>query len=143
MTIQVIVQVDSSTEDGRQIAQRIAAGEGVQVVLQVTSPRPPVIGPDQPLPDEVRPLLEGLKGRGLSERLALVVVMDAQGCLRREIAEAFQMSERTVDWYWGKIYEALNVEKRAEVRDIVRQIQEELPPDGQALAVGEAPDDGV
>lgn len=140
MTIQVIVQVDSSTEDGRQIAQRIAAGEGVQVVLQVTSPRPPVIGPDQPLPDEVRPLLEGLKGRGLSERLALVVVMDAQGCLRREIAEAFQMSERTVDWYWEKIYEALNVEKRAEVREIVRQIQEELSPNGQALVVGEAPD---
>lgn len=139
MAIQVIVNVDSSTEDGRQIAQRIVAGEAVQVYVNITPAPLPEVIPEQITPIDVERLTIALIERGLTERQAEITILDLQHCSRREIAEKFNIGERTVDYHWMKIYEALGVETRVEVRKILREMQCLVirPIENEARSVGE------
>lgn len=126
MTITITVDVDANSETGRHIADRIAAGEGVQVRFNIT---PRAIAPAAPAPEalppelaELEPLRQELLERGLSERLALVVLLDALGKQRSEIARMCDVSSRTIKWYWEQIYARLDVTSRAEVRTLVRTL---------------------
>jgi DNA-binding NarL/FixJ family response regulator len=64
---------------------------------------------------------------GLSERERAIALLIAQGKSSREIAEAFSISERTVETHLGRIYAKLGLDTRAQLAAWVVEKRLALP----------------
>ncbi|HEU4328681.1 MAG TPA: LuxR C-terminal-related transcriptional regulator [Roseiflexaceae bacterium] len=126
---QAIIQIDPSTPEGVLLVGQLAAGKPVPIEVRLNlnsapGAGDPVNSPQDPWDERVTQCLERF---GLTLREAQIVILDALGWERRKIAEHFNISVRTVDWYWTQINTKLQVSDRSAVRVMVKGIAATLP----------------